>query len=101
MTYRVLESGRYRFGDHTIVDVTPFMLRQMRDNTPVPFPILVRHDVTKRCGTVTKLFIQDFGHELWAVVEDLALVPAFSIDPPLIQEVSVTGFQMIQPEPLE
>jgi hypothetical protein len=95
MTYRLLDAGRYRFGSE-VVDVTPFLLRQMRDNTPVPFPLLVRHDATKVCGTVTRLFIHQNG--LWATIEDLALVPAFSTDPPMIQEVSVTGVQMIQPD---
>jgi hypothetical protein len=98
-TYRLLRAGRYRFGDE-VVDVTPDVLRQMAD-TPVPAPVNVRHDATKVAGSVRRFVISDDGQELLAELDSLKLVPAFSVDPPGIAEISVTGHEMIAPETLD
>jgi len=88
--YRVLRAGRFKLGS-TSVEVTPETLVQMAAHTEVPMPIVVRHDATKICGQVTRFFVTDDGTELWATVKDLALVPAFSVEPPEIYEVAITG----------
>lgn len=114
MMYRLLKEGRYKFGDETL-DVTPSVLDKMAQDTPMPMPILLRHNAELVVGQVTKLLVMmlaaDVGeesglvaprprHELWADVEELKLVLAFSLDPPLVHEVSLTGHQWPEPEPL-
>jgi len=89
--YRVLKAGRFRLSSDHVVEVTPETLVAMAAHTPLPMPIVVRHDAGKICGQVTRFFVTDDGTELWATVKDLALVPAFAVEPPEIFEVSVTG----------
>jgi len=90
MNYRILRTGRYRFGEN-VVEVTPETLVGMAAHSHVPMKLLLRHNVENVVGVVTRLFVTDDGAELWATVMDLKLVPAFSVDPPQIHEVSVTG----------
>ena len=97
MEYLLLMPGTYKFGERVVV--TAEHLEAMVRNTPMPMPIVVRHDASKKAGMVTRLVVRYIGEPprrmclgLFADVEALELVPAFALDDtPSIQEVAVTG----------